>query len=239
MKDPIVILHGWGSLVSGQKRFGVVKQLLEKKGYVVFTPDLPGFGSNSLVKDQLFFKDYIDFVTLFLKKHKLKKVILIGHSFGGRIAIAVAKEYPELISKLILASASGIPRKLSLKKMIAQLIAKTGKHVFTLPLLRPFYQPLRKFLYVSIGEMDYYKARHLEKTFKNVYRVDVSADLPKIGTPTLIVWGEDDSFTPVADGMLMHEKIKNSKLTIVADGTHRFPYERPSEFVSIVLDFLS
>jgi pimeloyl-ACP methyl ester carboxylesterase len=238
MGNPILILHGWGSLMSGEKRFEVVKALLEKEGYTVFTPDLPGFGKNALVKEELVFEDYIAFVEEFIKEKKLEKTILLGHSFGGRIAIAFTAKHPKLVSKLILVSASGIPRKLSIKKMVAQKMAKIGKVVLSLPGLKVLYEPFRGILYRVIGEMDYYKARDLAKTFKNVYRVNVIEDLPKIHVPTLIVWGEDDAFTPLADGKLMHEKIKNSRLITVKDEGHKFPYASPQKFVRKVLPFI-
>lgn len=240
MKDPIVILHGWGSLVSGEKRFGIVKKLLEKKGFRVFTPDLPGFGSNKLKKEELFFEDYVQFVKDFIEKNKLKKVILLGHSFGGRIAIAFSARYPKYVSKLVLVCASGIPHPLpSLKKKIVYVATKVLRPLFLLPGISFFYKQLRKIVYYAIGEMDYYKAGSLTKTFKNIYQVSIVDDLPRIHMPTLIVWGRDDTFVPVADGQFMHEKIKKSRLKIVEREGHKFPYENPEKFVLNILTFVS
>jgi len=239
MKEPIVILHGWGSTVSGQKRFGEVKQLLEKKGYTVFTPDLPGFGSNTLKKEELFFEDYVAFVKEFLQQQKLKKITLIGHSFGGRIAIAFAAKYPDLVGRLILVSASGIPHPLpSGKKKLAYIATKIAKPLFSIPPCSWFYQYFRKAVYYAIGEMDYYKAGSLTKTFRNIVEVNITQDLPKIKTPTLIIWGEEDTFVPVADGMVMYEKIKGSQIVIEKNEGHKFPYDNPKAFVAIVLKFV-
>ncbi|HSD99023.1 MAG TPA: alpha/beta hydrolase [Patescibacteria group bacterium] len=238
MKDPVVILHGWGYFNPGQHRFLEVKKLLERKKYIVFTPDLPGFGSNILKKEQLFFEDYVDFVKEFLEKQKLKRVTLIGHSFGGRIAIAFATSHPTYISKLILVAPSGIPHVLSLKKRFVQFLAKQAKHIFILPFTQLLYKPARKLLYKSIGEMDYYKSGNLTKTFKNVYAVSILNYLKKITQPTLILWGEKDTFVPVADGVLMHQRIGNSQLVIEKNEGHKFPYENPKLFVKDILSFL-
>ena len=238
MGDPILILHGWGSTMNGAK-YSRIKAILEKKGFVVFTPDLPGFGENSLKKEAFSFNDYISFVKEFVEKNKLKKVILLGHSFGGRIAIAFTAKYPQLVSKLILVSASGIPHKLSTKKSIMKFVVGKTKRLFTLPVIHYFYQPLRKALYKSIGEMDYYKARNLAETFRNVYQISIVEDLKKITKPTLIVWGENDTFTPLADGLLMHNSIKNSKLIIVKNEGHKLPYENPDAFAKEVLAFIT
>lgn len=239
MKEPIVILHGWGSLVSGEKRFASVKRLLEEKGYTVFVPDLPGFGENTLKKEELFFEDYIAFVKEFIEKHKLRNVILVGHSFGGRIAIAFSALYPQYVSKLILAAPSGIPHSLpSIRKKLVYVMTKIAKPFFSLPLLSMLYKFFRKAVYYAIGEMDYYKSGKLSKTFKNVYQVSIVDALSKIKIPTLLIWGEDDAFVPLKDGFLMREKIVDAKLIVEKNQGHKFPYEDPSAFVKDVISFL-
>lgn len=243
MKKTIIILHGWGSAMSG-KRYEGLKNLIEKKGYTVFTPDLPGFGENPLTKEVLEFDDYVQFVKTFIEKSlhhtKQKKIVLLGHSFGGRIAIRVAKLYPALIDSLVLTGASGIPRPLpSLKKKLVYALTKATRPVFSIPPFSFFYAFFRKAVYYSIGEMDYYKAASLRETFKNVYQVSILPDLPEISVPTLIVWGENDTFTPLADGQLMHEKIQNSKLVVIPDATHKLPYENPEIFAKQLSEFIS
>lgn len=240
MQDPIVILHGWGSLVSGEKRFGEVKKLLENKGFTVYTPDLPGFGSNTLKKEELFFEDYVSFVKSFLEKHKLKKIILVGHSFGGRIAIAFTALYPKFVSRLVLASPSGILHPLpSVKKKLVFILTKILRPFFSIPPFSWFYISFRKLVYYSIGEMDYYKSDKLQKTFRNIYQVNILPDLPKISIPTLILWGEEDTYVPVADGKTMHNLIPKSKLIVKPNAGHKFPYENPETFVKDILSFLS
>jgi len=239
MSDPILILHGWGSTMSGE-RYSKVKELLQEEEYAVFVPDLPGFGKNTLKKEALTFDDYLLFVKDFIQEKKLKKIILVGHSFGGRIAIAFAAKYPELVSKLILVSASGIPHPLSsLKKKIAYVVTKIIGPIFAIPPLSLFYNLLRKLMYYSIGEMDYYKSGNLKQTFKNVYQVSIVPDLEKITVKTLILWGEIDTFTLLKDGKLMHECIKNSQLVIIHNAGHKFIYENPEKFVKEVLKFIT
>lgn len=238
MKDPIIILHGWGSTMSG-KRYLSAKKLLEQKGFVVYTPDLPGFGKNTLQKEQLYFDDYVAFIKSFLEKHKLKKVILIGHSFGGRIAIAFAALYPEYVSKLILVAASGIPHPLpSFKKRVVFVLTKISKPLFSLPVASRMYAYFRKLVYYSLGEMDYYKSGKLQKTFKNVYQVSIVDYLKKIKVPTCILWGENDTFVPVDDGKLMQKNISHSQLIVLAKEGHALPYENPQLFANEVLLFL-
>lgn len=239
MRDPILILHGWGQFEPGQHRFLEVKKLLEKRGYRVFTPDLPGFGSNQLKKEKLTFEDYVEFVREYIKEKKLQQVILIGHSFGGRIAIRFTSLHPEFVKKLVLVSASGIVHPLSVKRRVVSLMVKLIKPVFSLPIIDKTSATIKGVLYKGIGEYDYYKAGNLQKTFKNIYRVSVSNDLPYINVPTLIIWGEKDSMTPLADGKYMNEKIKSSQLVIVKNEGHKYPYEKSEDFVQKITTFLS
>src|SRR5436190_16862468 len=122
MTKTILILHGWGKTGPA---YSEIQNIFEKKGYRVYSPDLPGFGNNPLQKDALVFDDYISFVHDYISKTKEKKVILLGHSFGGRIAIRFTALYPQMVASLILTGASGIPRPLpSLKKKIVFVITK-------------------------------------------------------------------------------------------------------------------
>ena len=238
MKKTIVILHGWGSTVSGD-RYKEVKNLLQKKGFVVYTPDMPGFGKSKLKKDELYFEDYVNFVKKFLDKEKLKKIILLGHSFGGRVAIRFTSLYPEYVSSLILVGASGIPHPLpSLKKKVIYYTTKIIRPIFQRAPFSFFYKLFRKLVYYAIGEMDYYKAGNLSKTFQNVYKISIEEDLKKIRISTGIIWGEKDTITPLADGKLMHKNIKGSKLFIVPEASHKLPYENPKIFTEIVINFL-
>lgn len=239
---PVLILHGWASDMTGQ-RYHKLVTLLENEGFHVSAPDLPGFGENILQKEALTFDDYVSFVYDFVKKitakTKNKKVILLGHSFGGRIAIRFSSLYPALLEKLILIGVSGIPRSLpSIKKKIVFYFTKIVRPLFLIPPFSLFYLFFRKLVYYAIGELDYYKAGDLAKTFKNVYQVSVLEDLPNISVPTLIVWGQKDSVTPLADGKLLHAKIKGSKFHVVQDIGHRLPYEKPEDLVAHIVRFL-
>ena len=229
MKQKIVILHGWGAESAS---FTEVKKLLEKEGYAVDVPDLPGFGSAPLLKNPMTFDDYIGFVTDRVLK---EKVILIGHSFGGRIAIAYAARNPLAVSKLILTGASGVPHPLLLKQQLVTYVAKGGKILLKAPV---FSSIMRKLVYLWIGEWDYYLAGKLKETFKNVYRVDVRPFLSKISCSTLLIWGEHDFVTPVSDGEYMKKTIRGATMLVIKGAGHKLPYQMPHVFVENILPFL-
>src|SRR5258708_1321660 len=195
-KMPIVILHGWRKR---GKDYDVLKKILEQDGFSVDAPDMPGFGSEPLGKKVMRIDDYVAFIYDFLQKKKYKKVILIGHSFGGRVAAKFAYRYPEIVQKLIITGSPLIKRKLTTKKQIISSLAKTGKKILAV-LPENYSDMFRKILYRSLGEWDYYKSGNLRETFLHVINEDISPVLSKISIPALLVWGENETFVPVVDG---------------------------------------
>ncbi|MCK4592145.1 alpha/beta hydrolase [Candidatus Parcubacteria bacterium] len=168
-----------------------------------------------------------------------QKLVLIGHSFGGRIAIKYAVKCPEKIDKLILTGAAGIKRKLTVKQKIFFILAKIGKKIFSLPLINNLEKYAQKILYKATKEKDYYQASpRMKEVMKNVLDEDLTDYLDKIKNHTLLVWGKEDKTTPLADGKIMNEKIENSKLIVVDDANHSLPYQKAEKFVKIVEKFI-
>lgn len=241
MKVPIVILHGWGANSSAWQ---TPKKLLEKMGFSVFIPDLPGFGKEPPPKTVWSVSDYVDFVLKFAKGKNLEKFLLIGHSFGGRIAIKLAADYPEKLTALVLAGAPGARFSSNWEKIKVWLflpLAKAGNLCFNIP---PFIalKPLaRKILYRLAGARDYYYADtpQIRETFKRIIDEDLKPLLKKIKSPTFIFRGERDRVVPPAYANLMFKEMPHAKIKIVKNGTHCFPYEQPKVFIESVVEFLN
>ena len=260
-KIPIVLLHGWG--VSSDKYLELAKEInIQYPISNIFIPDLPGFGKSDEPRKNWELDDFVEFVDKFIKKTNRKggfelvkdllkrfdstkaaqteekvKPILIGHSFGGRIAIKYAAKYPEKINRLILTGAAGIKRKLTAKQKTLFIMAKTGKMIFSLPVINNFQKPAYKiFSKIARGrKKDYYNAGpRMKEIMKNILAENLTDYLSKIKNPTLLVWGREDKTTPLADGEIMNEKIKNSKLVVVDDANHSLPYQKPEKFGGII-----
>lgn len=231
MKYPIVILHGWGKRGSD---YSDLKDLLETAGNSVFCPDLPGFGEEPLTKKVMNLDDYIDFVLKFLRSKKINKAIFVGHSFGGRVSAKLAAKHPEDVEKLVLTGAPLIRQPLSIKKRILRSSTKIVKKIFGSS------QPLRKVLYYLVGEWDYYKASSdIRETFKAIISEDLSGYLPFIKSPTLVVWGQLDTFVSPNVGRAIAKEIKSCKYIELRNETHRLPYENPGLFAEEIIRFIS
>jgi pimeloyl-ACP methyl ester carboxylesterase len=248
MKTPFVILHGWGA---SAKSYEKLKPLLEQKGISVFVFDLPGFGNEPAPKSAWSVSDYVEWV-----RNKIQEVAkiplnpplqkggekfyLFGHSFGGRIAIKFAAKYPEKLAGLILCDAAGITPRPKVKITIFSVLSRSGKLVFSLPILKYIQPVVRKIEYFLAGSRDYYYLQNpiMKKVFNNVIEESLTAYLNKIIAATLIIWGKNDKMTPVSDAHVMHEKIKGSKLEILEDVGHSPHLENPEVLADKIYNFL-
>ncbi|MCJ7826080.1 alpha/beta hydrolase, partial [Patescibacteria group bacterium] len=201
------------------------------ENFTVYTLDLPGFGGSSVPKTPFTISDYSDVVSGFMEKMKIKKTILVGHSFGGRIAIKLAATKPQLIKKLVLIDSAGFASK---KRQSMKFLAKLVKPLFT----PAWIQGIRTRIYTKIGAEDYLATPALQKTFMNIIKEDLSDDISHIHVPTLLLWGENDMETPVLYGRRMHEKIHNSQLVVLPDAGHFSFLDKPGEFYQAFIRFI-
>lgn len=234
---PIVILHGWGA---NKSRWEGVKSLLEQKGFQVFVPDLPGFGQEPDPPLPWGLEEYANWVVRKTQDWNLEKFILLGHSFGGSVAVKIAADFPEKAVKLILVNSSGIRlTNLSLKMRLWLPIVHFGHFVFTLPMLRNYQQLSRKILYEILGSPDYFGAEGIKKeSLKKIFSQDIREDLKKIQAPTWIIWAKKDRQTPLRWAKIFQENIPNSQLKIVEGAGHVFPYHESQEFIDLIESFL-
>ncbi len=226
----ILILHGWGSC---GENWANVKELLESQGNKVLSPDLPGFGQSPIPARIWNIDNYVDWVKDFAEKNNLGQFFLLGHSFGGSIGIKFAVKYPEKLKGLILVSASRITKRKSVKNFLFFVITKIGKLFFRQEIFK-------RIIYKLAGSGDYLLARGglMRETMKKVISEDLKPYLSKINVKTLIIWGEKDKVTPVADAYLIKKEIKDSVLEVIPNIGHRVRLEAPEILVEKVKEFI-
>jgi len=228
--EKILILHGWGSCA---KNWEQVKELLEKKEYKVFIPDLPGFGNNPPPPHPWSLDDYVSWVEKYAQF--TEPFFLFGHSFGGSIATKFVIKNPEKIKKLFLIDTAGIRRK-SRKK---NLIKKTAHFAKKLSFL-PFFNFFRKVFYRFIVKSDYpyTQGNVMRNIYLNIINEDISKDFSKITVPTIIIWGKKDKITPLKDAYYFKEQIRDARLEILPDIYHNPHRENPKLLVEKILTYL-
>lgn len=234
--EPLLILHGWGGSSDSWIK---VQKLLAMAGYQVIIPDFPGFGKSKTPSKPWGVGDYADFVLNFIENFKIQNLFILGHSFGGRIAIKFAVEYPDKIKGLILCDSAGIKPKADFKTRIIFEIARIGNAVFTPKHLVRLKDWARNIFYIFLRRKDYVKAKGTMKdTIKQVFAEDLLPELPKIKKRVLIVWGEADKMVPLRYGRMFKEKILGSEIKVLPKIGHSPHLECPEELAGIILKFL-
>ena len=226
----IIILHGW---TKNLDKWSILIKELEKKGVSVELLRIPALTKE--LKKVWGIEDYVSWLSNIANK-KGEKIILIGHSNGGKIALSFAKSFPQKIEKLILIDSAGIYHnelRLRLKRLIFKLAAKAGKKITSS-------EKMKNLLYKIAGESDYKDLDDKTKqTMINLISVDLKPILPQIKIPTLIIWGADDRITPLSDGILMNELIKNSELKIIKNARHSPQFTDAEEVSEIITKYLT
>lgn len=232
----VLILHGWGGSSDSWLK---VQEILADNGYNVICPDFPGFGKTKTPSSIWGIDDYVKLVFDFTNSQNLDKFFLIGHSFGGRVAVRFSRNYPKKIKRLVLCDSAGIKSKPSFFQKLIYLAARTGNAIFGLKHLDRFKNGARNAFYIFLRNKDYVKANKTMKgIIKKVLEKDLSADLPKINTKTLIICGENDKMVPKRFAYIFKEKMKNSELKILPEIGHSPHLECPEKLCKIILDFL-
>ncbi|MBQ4049047.1 MAG: alpha/beta hydrolase [Clostridia bacterium] len=198
--DAVVVMHGWGG---SHKTTKCIYELLGKWNYDVINIDFPGFGDSDEPKDFGIY-DYAQVVQDLAKKLKLNSVTLVGHSFGGRVALILANK--PWVKRIVLIDSAGIKPRRTLTYRLNILKYKRAK---------------RKNKDLSnFGSSDY---RALNDNMKGIFVRVVNEHLDgyakKINKPCCIFWGKNDYETPFYMAKKLNKYIKNSKLFLL-DGGH-------------------
>ncbi len=229
--EAVVMLHGWGSNIG---LFDASAEFIALK-YFVAAPDMPGFGETPEPPAAWNVDEYTDFVIEFIKKLGLKRVILLGHSFGGRVIIKLVnrKDLPFEVTRIILVDSAGIRPEKTQKQLNKEKVMKFGKKLLAAsPKLLASFQSM-------VGSADYKAATPLmREILVNVVNEDLSHLLPSIKQETLLVWGTLDTATPLKDGEKMEELIPAAGLAKIEGAGHYSFIENAPLFNSIMESYL-
>jgi pimeloyl-ACP methyl ester carboxylesterase len=218
----IVMLHGWGRSLEAVRQLG---ELLAHECRVVLV-DLPGFGRSPLPFPASNdgggwgTHEYSERVKEFLDQAGITECVLLGHSFGGRLSVRLAARYPDLVKGLILVGSHGLKRKRAPKDEIRvrwiRALTKTAKAIDGMTGTRIF----AHYLAPRFGSRDYAAAGDLRKSLVKTVNEDLAPQAASIKAPTLLLWGADDTETPVDIARGFHQLISDSRLHIFPNKGH-------------------
>lgn len=230
----LLLLHGWGAdssvMAPMQEHFSAVARVINL--------DLPGFGKSAAPPTAWSIYDYADFVAHFLAELGLYRPVILGHSFGGRIAIILGSR--GLAGKLILADAAGLVPQRGAGYYLRVYSYKLAKKIFSLPGLKKAAQHVLSFWLKSNPSSDYQAAQGvMRQIFVRVVNEDLRKYLPRISVPTLLIWGEEDTATPLSDGRLMEDLIPDAGLAVLPGCGHFSFADDSARFYAVVDYFLT
>lgn len=215
----VIILHGWGQNTM------LWKNLASKLGKNASCFDLPGFGREPIVDPSWGVPEYANWVIEKIEGEK--NVILLGHSFGGRIATEIASKRPKWLKGLILSGSPSIYRP-AIKTRLKIYLSKLAKSLVPSS-VRTKYLPT---------EIKKAESRGLGQTFRKAVAYDQTDNLVKINIPTLLIWGERDIEAPLRLAYEINKLVKGSELKIIDGVGHNSFSENPNLFYSYVKKFI-
>lgn len=224
-EETVVMLHGWAS---NCELFRPSANAISVK-YRVVCPDFPGMGETPEPPSVWTVDDYTDFVINFINALGLTKVILLGHSFGGRVIIKMANKCNLSfdILRIILVDSAGIKPEKSTERQAVETAGKIFKKLMPK-------KAIEKVQYM-FGSDDYVQASPLmREILKNVVNEDLSDLLPGIKQNTLLIWGTADTSTPIGDAEKMEKLIPDAGLARMEGLGHFAFIQNPSLYIAIL-----
>jgi pimeloyl-ACP methyl ester carboxylesterase len=196
-------LHGWGGSIDSFKgAFDVFS-----KKYRCSVLDFYGFG-DSVLPNVLTLEDYANGVEEIIDYYQMTNVILVGHSFGGRVAILLASRCDK-IKSIVLVDSAGLRPKFSIKRSARKLTYNLKKRL--------------KMDTSKCGSADYRAlSGDMRTTFKNIVNFYLDDYLKDIKCDTLIIWGKKDKDTPPYMAKRLKRGIYNSGLIFLEGGHYSY-----------------
>ncbi len=232
---PVLLLHGWGASFDTYK--GIASALSDRcKLYAV---NFPGCGNSETMSQPWDLDDYCDFVLEFINKMQLDNPIMMGHSHGGRVTMKLVADGKLNPQKIVLLDAAGLIPKKSFKQKARARNFKIVKKVLTVPLWEKYTEGLLQKARAHYGSADYNAAPEvLRKTLVKLVNTDIREILPNIKCPSLLIWGENDTATPLEDAKTIEKLIPDAGLCVIK-GTGHFSFcEKPYEAHAILRSFI-
>ena len=237
-KPPLLLLHGWMARIEAM---APIYQYFQKNRKVVVI-DFPGQGGKSdTLKDVWGVPEYGEMVKALIDKLGISGCDVIGHSFGGRVIIYLSSKYKKVFNKIVLTDAAGVKPKKSVKKIFKIYSYKVAKFFMKLITPKDKYEEKLNEMRKKRGSSDYLMLTTdvMRGTFNKVIKLDLTDKLKSIEQPTLLVWGENDTDTPLYMAKIMEKNIKDSGIVVLENAGHFSYLDNSQKYLIVVENFLS
>jgi pimeloyl-ACP methyl ester carboxylesterase len=246
--DPVIMLHGSGpgvsALANWQHNIGALSQRFR-----VLAPDIVGFGATKRPDGIVYsLRTWTDHIWAFLDAHGIEKTAIVGNSLGGRIALQMATDQPDRITKMVLMGAPGVG--MTLTEGIAALRAYQPSHDAMRDLLRNYFAvdptmitddlvAIRYAASIADGAYEAYRAMFFDPRHAGSELGITEYEVRAIATPALLVHGREDKVVPMQVSVTMLGLLPKADLHVFSACGHWTQIERADEFSALVADYLA
>ncbi len=231
----MVLMHGWGcdsSTLASIERIAAAS-------HTVYNVDFPGFGKSSEPGEVWGVEQYTRLIEKFVAAEGIMHPVLLGHSFGGRVGLLYASRNSG-VSKLILVDAAGVKPRRKASYYIKVYSYKLGKAFYRLVLGQERSQARIERMRAARGSSDHNNASPMmRRILSRVVNEDLCHVMPSIKAPTLLIWGEDDTATPLSDAKKMERLIPDAGLVSFPGCGHYSFLDNPYLFGSVLKSFIN
>lgn len=232
---PLILMHGWGCNRTTVRSIAATAAATHR----VYNLDLPGFGKSPEPPTVWGVDEYTTLVEQFIKQELNDYPVLVGHSFGGRIAILLSSRQPQT-DAIVLVDAAGIKPRRSLKYYYKVYTFKAGKFLMRALLGKKRAECRIEAMRAARGSSDYAQSTpKMRAILSKVVNEDLTAALPHIKAPALLIWGENDTATPIADAHKMERLIPDAGLVSFPGCGHYSFLDNPGQFRAVLSSFLN
>lgn len=221
--EPLVCLHG----ASGLQVSGAYEQLGAACRVLLF--EVPGFGQSPANQQSASMKDLAATMNRAVAALGLERYSLLGHSFGGRLALWMAVQAPERLHALVLAAPAVLGSGQSWR--VDALLDQQGRGMHA----HPERQPASPAPDAAVLAKQETLVRRLYEQGRDA---ELESQLTELNVPVLVLFGTDDGVIPPETGALYRESLPNCHYILVYDAGHAMDADRPEAFATIVSDFL-
>jgi pimeloyl-ACP methyl ester carboxylesterase len=227
-------MHGWGcdhSIWAG------LAAHLTAAGHRVTALDFPGFGATPEPSEPWGMEDYAGWFERFLAERGIENPVLVGHSFGGRVAIIHASRHA--VRKVVLVDSAGVKPRRSFRYYAKVWSFKALKRLAPIVVGRERAAKIIDRRRAKSSSADYNAASPVMRgTLSRVVNQDLREFMPRISAPTLLMWGEKDTATPLRDARIMEKLIPDAGLVVFKGAGHYSFLEHAAHFATILDSFL-
>jgi len=231
----ILMLHGWMASI---ELVWPLAQRLITAGYRVYIPAMPGMGASADLPQPWTLPDYANFVRAYAASHDLTSFFLFGHSFGGRLGLYLGAEDGAMIRKMVLANSAGVLSKTPLTARLRLQSYKAIRDGLYRLGARGLADHLRQRYNARYGSTDFNAVSGImRQTLVNVVNADMLPYAARVRPSTLLIWGDQDTDTPLWQGQMLEETIPDAGLVVHAGAGHYSYLDRVVETARIMAHF--